>query len=169
MSEHEDYDKIRDRGPLASDEALAALREKLTGSAEVRTTSSTGGQKGVKIERFDLIPIGPLTHLARHYGAGARKYDDHQWRKGYEWSKGIAALLRHFTKFMAGEDYDICANEPNACKFTDADGNQIDWAVPGKICFNHTGNHHLDGVMWHAFSLREFVDKFPEHDDRFKG
>ena len=54
---------------------------------EVRTTSRTGGQKGTKPERFDLIPVGALAALARHYGAGAEKYDDNQWRKGYEWSK----------------------------------------------------------------------------------
>lgn len=51
---------------------------------EVRTTSSTGGEKGQKLERFDLIPPGPLTTLAQLYGKGALKYADHNWARGYE-------------------------------------------------------------------------------------
>lgn len=106
---------------------------------EVRTTSSTGGQKGVKDERFDLIPVEALTALARHYGVGARKYDDNQWRKGYEWSKSYAALMRHLTQFWGGEDID-----------------------------EETGSHHLAAVAWHAFTLLTFVEDFPEFDDRYK-
>lgn len=142
---------------------------------EVRTTSSTGGQKGVKVERFDLIPMGALTHLARHYGRGALKYDDHQWRNGYEYSKGIAALLRHFTTWIGGEDWDQCpAVDDGSCSNVDVNGDEWKYgglverdgkAIP--ICYNHTGSHHLDGVMWHAFALREFVDHYPEHDDRY--
>lgn len=30
--------------------------------------------KGQKIERFDLVPVGPLRQLAAHYGKGADKY-----------------------------------------------------------------------------------------------
>ena len=40
-------------------------------SNEVRSVSSTGGEKGTKPERFDLIPVGPLTQVARHFGVGA--------------------------------------------------------------------------------------------------
>lgn len=143
---------------------------------EVRTTSSTGGEKGVKPQRFDLIPIFALTKLAEHYGAGARKYDDHQWRKGYEYSKSYAALLRHLTAWWGGEDWDGCPKDESSCSNVDKDGNE--WLFGGlverggkaiPICYNHTGGHHLDGVMWHAFALREFVEAYPEHDDRFKG
>ena len=75
-------------------------------SAEVRSVSRTGGEKGTKDERFDLIPISALTQLARHYGVGARKYADNQWRKGYEWSKSYAALMRHMTAHWDGETHD---------------------------------------------------------------
>jgi hypothetical protein len=134
-------------------------------SAETRTTSSTGGQKGVKIERYDLIPVGPLRALAVHFGKGARKYDDGQWRKGYEWSKTISALMRHLEAFREGLDYDVCSNDPEGCKFVDNDGNPYEPTEPD-TCYNHTGSHHLDAVMWHSFVLREFVDTHPEHDDR---
>ena len=86
-------------------------------SRETRTTSSTGGQKGVKIERFSLIPVQPLLDLATHFGRGAFKYDEHQWRAGYEWSKSYDAIQRHSNAFWAGFDYDICENEPEACAF----------------------------------------------------
>lgn len=134
---------------------------------ETRTTSSTGGQKGVKLERHDLIPIGPLRELAVHFGRGARKYDNHQWRQGYEWSKSYSALERHLKLFWLGKDYDVCSNEPDNCKYTDADGEPFESPEPD-TCFNHTGSHHMVAVMWHSAVLLEFKDHFPEYDDRFK-
>lgn len=134
--------------------------------AEIRTTSSTGGQKGVKLERHDLIPIGPLKALAEHFGVGASKYADNQWRQGYEWSKSYAALQRHLTAFWAGLDYDVCSNDPDGCQHVDLDGNPF-VAPREDACFNHTGSHHLAAVAWHAFALLEFVAEHPEHDDRF--
>ena len=139
-------------------------------SAETRTTSSTGGQKGTKIERFDLIPVGPLTELAAHFGRGARKYDDHQWRKGYEWSKSYAAKQRHDNLFWAGFDYDVCENDPEGCAHIDQHGQPYEGAETdnGSTCYNHTGSHHLDASNWHGFVLREFTMTHPEHDDRYK-
>jgi hypothetical protein len=135
---------------------------------ETRTTSSTGGQKGTKLARFDLIPAGPHRELAEHYGVGASKYANHQWRKGYEWSKSIAALERHFNDFKAGKDYDVCSNDPDGCSHVDTDGNEF-VAVREDACFNHTGSHHMAAVAWHAFLLLEFKDTHPGHDDRYRG
>lgn len=104
---------------------------------EVRTVSSTGGEKGVKPQRFDLIPVEALTKLAEHYGRGAEKYDDNQWRKGYEWSKSYAALQRHITAWWGGEDLDP-----------------------------EFGTSHLAAVAWHAFTLLTFLEIHPDHDDR---
>lgn len=106
---------------------------------EIRTTSSTGGQKGVKDARFDLIPVEALTKLATHYGVGARKYDDNQWRKGYEWSKSYAALQRHLTAWWGGEDIDA-----------------------------ETGSSHITAVAWHAFALLTFMEEHPDFDDRYR-
>lgn len=128
---------------------------------EELTTSSTGGQKGVKLERFDLIPVGPLTELAEHFGKGAKKYAEHQWRQGYEWSKSYSAMCRHQNLFWAGYDYDICSNEPDNCKFVEGVEYEPD------TCHNHTGSHHMVAVAWHAFVLLEFKDTHPEHNDRY--
>lgn len=106
---------------------------------EVRSVSATGGEKGTKLARFDLIPIGPLTELAKHYGRGARKYDDNNWRRGYEWSKNYAAAQRHMTQFWNGEDIDP-----------------------------ETGTPHVICAAWHMFALHEFMIEFPEYDDRYK-
>lgn len=137
---------------------------------EVRTTSSTGGQKGTKLARFDLIPVGPLRELAEHFGKGAAKYDDNQWRKGYEWSKSYAALQRHLNAFWDGEDYDVCPEGDDGCAFVDMDGNEFptSYTEHGRTCFNHTGSHHMAAAAWHTFALLEFKDRFPQHDDRFK-
>lgn len=108
--------------------------------SEVRITNAlTGGQKGQKDERYDLIPVGPLRQLARHYGVGARKYDDHNWRRGYDWSLSYAALQRHAQAFWSGEDTD-----------------------------EETGSPHLAAVAFHAFALLEWATTHPELDDRYE-
>jgi hypothetical protein len=126
----------------------------------------------VKLERFDLIPTGPLAELAKHYGLGARKYASHQWRKGYEWSKSYAAIQRHLNDFWGGKDYDTCPPDQSDCSNIDIDGNE--WAYGGltengPICYNHTGSHQMACVAWHAFLILEFSKTHPDHDDRYKG
>lgn len=134
-------------------------------SREVRTTSSTGGEKGVKLARFDLIPAGPLKELAEHYGRGAKKYAPNQWRVGYEWTKSIAAIGRHMNDFERGFDYDVCSNDPEGCLSVNAAGDT--WEGDPDTCYNHTGSHHMAAVAWHSFLLLEFKDTHPEHDDRY--
>lgn len=106
---------------------------------EVRTVSATGGEKGVKMERYDLIPVEPLRLLAHHYGVGATKYEDDNWRRGYEWRKSFGALMRHLEAFRGGEDID-----------------------------EETGSPHIIAVAWHAFTLSEFMRIHPDYDDRIK-
>lgn len=108
------------------------------GAAEVRTVSSTGGEKGVKPARFDLLPVGPLTKVATLYGKGASKYDDHNWRRGYEWSKSYAAMMRHATQFWGGEDLDPDTQLP-----------------------------HLASVVFHALALMEYMEHHRNFDDRY--
>lgn len=108
-------------------------------SEEVRITSSTGGQKGSKPERYDLIPVGPLAHVARVYGKGAEKYDDRNWERGYDWSLSYAAMQRHMNAFWGGE-----------------------WLDP------ETGVPHLACAVFHAFALMEFFETHPEFDTRPK-
>lgn len=105
--------------------------------SEVRTTSTTGGQKGAKLARYDLIPAGPLHTLAELYGKGAEKYEDRNWERGYAWSLSFAALNRHLWLFWQGVNID-----------------------------DETGLPHLAAVVFHAFALMEFANTHPEFDDR---
>lgn len=109
---------------------------------EVRTTSSSGGMKGVKPERFSLIPVDALASVARLYGFGATKYAAHNWRKGYEYSKSYDSLFRHATESLNGNDID-----------------------------EETGEPHLAGVVFHALTLMSFEldkDQYGMFDDRYK-
>lgn len=107
----------------------------LTG--ETRSVSATGGEKGVKLARYDLIPTEPLRQLAEHYGKGAQKYEDRNYERGYEWSKSYAALQRHANAFWSGETWDP-----------------------------ETGSNHMVAVAWHALALVLFCEKQPGYDDR---
>lgn len=129
---------LNNDGNAASSESTI---DKLLNGGEVRTTSIKGGQKGVKLARYDLIPAGPLRLLAEHYGRGASKYADRQWEKGYPWSNSFAALQRHAWDFWNGKDYD-----------TDE----------GPL----KGSPSLAAVAWHAFSLMQFMQDNRELDDR---
>jgi len=97
----------------------------------------TGGEKGTKLERYDLIPVTPLESVARHYGVGATKYADRNWERGYLWSLSFAAMMRHAWAFWGGEDIDV-----------------------------ETGSPHLAAVVFHAFALMEYATTHPEKDDR---
>lgn len=127
------------------DEAMKIFTEKETGllKGEVRTVSITGGAKGVKPARFDLVPVGPLTQLAILYGNGAAKYAAHNYRLGYDWSMSYAAAMRHLTEFWDGADYDD------------------EMKVP-----------HVINAVFHLFALCEFLmnpEKYGRFDDRYTG
>ena len=116
--------------------ALVALA--VDNEGEVRVVNEqTGGEKGSKIFRYDLIPVEPLKQLARHYGVGAQKYEDRNYERGYDWSLSYAAAQRHLNQFWAGEDID-----------------------------EETGTPHVICAAWHCFALALFTDKHPDLDDR---
>lgn len=117
-------------------------------SEEVRVTNEkTGGQKGTKLQRMDLVPVGPLFELSELYGHGAKKYAARNWERGYDWSLSIAALLRHALAFWGGEDL-------------------IPQTPEGEDDDPTAGCKHMAAVAWHAFALMQFMDAHPELDDR---
>src|SRR5690625_7397406 len=80
---------------MSDDQGEFHIKNWAIGKGEVRVTSDTGGQKGSKKARFDLIPVVPLWEVAEVYGKGAEKYEDRNWERGYDWSLSFAALRRH--------------------------------------------------------------------------
>ena len=73
---------------------------------ENATDPKTGASKGRKPERYSLIPVESLAELARVYDYGSKKYEDHNWRKGYPWSWSYDALERHEKAFWGGQNRD---------------------------------------------------------------
>lgn len=91
------------------------------------TDAATGGAKGAKLARFDLLPYDALWEVAEHFGRGAAKYEDRNWEKGYDHGLSQAALMRHFADYMNGVDIDP-----------------------------ETGGLHITAVAWHALVLLAF-------------
>lgn len=87
----------------------------------------TGGEKGQKINRYDLIPPEFEDALAMHYGAGAQKYADRNWERGYAWGLSLRACRSHLNLWQRGERSDP-----------------------------ETGTHHLICAIWHLVSLYMF-------------
>ena len=98
---------------------------------------TTGGEKGTKLARFDLIPPEAITALAEHFSRGAEKYEDRNWERGYPWSLSFAALQRHIWALWGGEDIDP-----------------------------ETGTHHAIAAMWHCVVLFTFAQRELGTDDR---
>jgi hypothetical protein len=100
---------------------------------ETRIVDASGGAKGSKLARFDMIPPDVLWELAEHYGKGEAKYPSDpetgqpNWQRGYSYRLSVAALMRHLTSWLMGEDVDP-----------------------------ETGSSHLIAVIWHAMALRYF-------------
>ncbi len=108
------------------------------GVEEIRVVDpTTGGEKGSKLARYDLIPGDVLHALAEHYGRGSLKYADRNWQKGYKWSLSFAALNRHLWAWWEGEDIDA-----------------------------ETGSNHMVAVIWHAVALLWYARHRKELDDR---
>jgi len=98
---------------------------------EVRIVDpKTGGAKGQKLARFDLLPWDTLAQVATLYGVGAQKYEERNWEKGYAWGLSMAALHRHLAAFWSGENLD-----------------------------KETGQPHLACVIFHALALLTFATR----------
>jgi len=90
--------------------------------------------------RLDLLPFRALDEVAKVSYFGASKYGAYSYRKGMQWSRIIAAILRHIFAFIRGEDYD-----------------------------DESGCLHLAHAACNLLFLIEyFTDKLGE-DDRYKG
>lgn len=105
---------------------------------EVRVVDpQTGGAKGQKLARFDLIPAAALMHLAELYGKGAEKYEDRNWERGYRYGLSFGAMQRHLWAFWNGEYIDP-----------------------------ESGLPHLAHAAWHCMTLMQFSEEHIGTDDR---
>ena len=92
----------------------------------------------------DKLPLNLLSTEAMNQTAavlkfGAQKYAEHNWRKGFAWSRPLAAAMRHLTAFNDGEDRDP-----------------------------ESGLSHLAHAACCIMFLLEFEKTHPHLDDRYK-
>jgi hypothetical protein len=77
---------------------------------EATVAPSDGLAGGVKHDdgkpRMDLLPPEALREIAGVLTMGAQKYDAHNWRRGFAYSRLIAAALRHLFAWVGGENKD---------------------------------------------------------------
>lgn len=86
-----------------------------------------------------LLSNEALLEIAKVMQFGANKYHAHNWRKGFLWSRPLAAAMRHLGAFNDGEDKDP-----------------------------ESGLSHLAHAACNLLFLIEFEKHHPELDDRFK-
>lgn len=70
----------------------------------VRDRNVAAAKDGEFPARFDLISPVALQRLAKTYGEGAAKYDDHNWRKGFPFSVVINHGLAHIVAYIQGDN-----------------------------------------------------------------
>jgi hypothetical protein len=87
--------------------------------------------------RYDLLDPYAIQELVRVFTFGAKKYADHNWKKGMKWSKILASLKRHIAEFEMGTEID-----------------------PESKC------HHMALAAWNALALVTYSQIYPQGDDR---
>ena len=116
-----------------------------TASIPKETMDAIQKQFGTAIKfDTDKLPLNLLSTEAMNQTAavlkfGAIKYAEHNWRKGFAWSRPLAAAMRHITAFNDGEDTDP-----------------------------ESGLSHLAHAACCIMFLLEFEKTHPELDDRYK-
>lgn len=55
---------------------------------------------------LSILPYAGLDLTAKAFEFGAAKYGRNNYKKGMEWSRVLAAGMRHLSKFAQGEDLD---------------------------------------------------------------
>lgn len=89
--------------------------------------------------QWHLLPMEALEGAVRVLEAGAKKYSDHNWRKGHKFSQITNSLQRHLNAFQAGEELDP-----------------------------ESGLRHVDHLLANAIFLALITREHPEKDDRYK-
>lgn len=117
----------------------------ITGVPELKQQIPASTAKGTALKfDTDKLPLNLLSTEAMNQTAavlkfGAIKYAEHNWRKGFQWSRPLAAAMRHITAFNDGEDIDP-----------------------------ESGLSHMAHAACCIMFILEFQKTHPELDDRYK-
>lgn len=85
-----------------------------------------------------LLPTAALRYTAQVLLLGATKYGEYNWRRsgGIEINTYVAAMMRHLTQFMDGEDFDEESGITHLAHIAATCFILIDAAVCGKLIDN---------------------------------
>ena len=92
-----------------------------------------------KIGLQHVLAMRGLISVANVGDYGAKKYGQHNWRKGMPWMKLAGSCARHLYQFILGIDRD-----------------------------SESGLPHLAHLIYNALMLLEYEDTYKELDDRYK-
>lgn len=56
--------------------------------------------------RVELLSRVALEEISKVMAFGANKYQEHNWRKGFKWTRLLGAAIRHVLAYLDGEDKD---------------------------------------------------------------
>ena len=88
---------------------------------------------------WGLVDFKSLEPMVEVLEFGAKKYSDHNWRKGLPHVGVAESLMRHLFAWLEGED-----NDPES------------------------GLSHIGHIQCNAMFLSNYITNHPELDDRFK-
>lgn len=89
------------------EEAYAMFLEQQRAKDANLTVSETGAERfNGKKNKLDLIPPKPIEDIGWVLTHGSKKYSDHNWRKGFNWTDVMASCKRHISSWEQGEDLD---------------------------------------------------------------
>lgn len=94
-------------------QTLEAQSAPVVAPEEVTLQNSAGTYRAANRHklRYDLVPLGPLSELAKVYTSGANRYGDRNWEQGMSFSRCYAAAQRHLLAFWNGSEIDIDTGE----------------------------------------------------------
>ena len=124
VQENKRMDGQRISTVMEDEPAFTRIDEDVKQDAETIVVSDTGGKKGQKSIRLHALPWESLAEVGRVYAFGQDKYDDYNFRRGYDWSLSYDALQRHLWAFWNRQDND-----------------------------KESGLSHLAHAAWHCFTL----------------
>ena len=55
---------------------------------------------------MELLPTEALESIAEVMTFGAKKYGDHNWRNGLDWTRLVGSSMRHLSSWVGGEELD---------------------------------------------------------------
>ena len=119
-----------------------AVEDRLTASKIIDDIKVAKSSSALRYDegklRVDLVPPQWVEWLAEVFTIGAKKYAEHNWKKGMKFSRMQGSMMRHLLKWQKGEKTD-----------------------------EESGLHPLLHVAWNALALVYYEKHWmPEWDDR---